>query len=92
MVKSTYSWFKGKSCRPLTAPFDITLIKTRRNDMLKKLDLYMQTSVKEYWIADPAKKEVYGFKKTSRGEQCSPLQQIMVLKIYKSYSLYGILS
>ena len=95
-----YNWFKGKKCRPLTAPFDVTLLKgkeninvvqpdiivmcdtenidekgrykgvptlvvevlsesTKRNDMLKKLDLYMQTDVKEYWIVDPMKKEMY---------------------------------
>lgn len=95
-----YNWFKGKKCRPLTSPFDVTLVKgednknvvqpdilvicdtenidekgkykgvptlavevlsgsTRRNDMLKKLDLYMQTGVQEYWIVDPNKKEIY---------------------------------
>ncbi len=99
-----HSWFKGKKCRALTSPFDVTLIKskeninvvqpdvivicdtesidaagkykgiptlvvevlsksTRRKDMLKKLDLFMQTGVKEYWMADPDKKEisVYSF-------------------------------
>lgn len=101
-----YSWFKGKKCRPLTSPFDVTLIKgkdninvvqpdiivicdpdkvdasgkykgvptlvvevlsrsTRSKDMLKKLDLFMQTDVREYWIVDPDKKEVsvYCFEK-----------------------------
>jgi prevent-host-death family protein len=101
-----HNWFKGKKCRPLTSPFDVTLIKskeninvvqpdiivicdidkidaygkykgvptlavevlsrsTRRKDMLKKLDLFMQTDVREYWIVDPDKKEVsvYSFEK-----------------------------
>ncbi len=101
-----HNWFKGKKCRPLTSPFDVTLMKgkeninvvqpdiivicdtdkidasgkyqgvptlavevlsrsTRRKDMIKKLDLYMQTGVKEYWVADPDKKEitVYNFEK-----------------------------
>jgi len=92
-----YNWFKGKDCRPLFAPFDVTLFKsetninvvqpdilvicdrdkidaqgkyhgvpalivevsspsTRRKDMLKKLDLYMQTGVGEYWLIDPERK------------------------------------
>jgi len=101
-----YNWFKGKKCRPLTSPFDVTLIKskgninvvqpdiivicdtdkidasgkyqgvpalvvevlsraTRTKDMVKKLDLYMQSGVKEYWMVDPDKKEVsvYNFEK-----------------------------
>jgi len=28
---------------------------TRSKDMLKKLDLYKQTGVREYWMADPKK-------------------------------------
>jgi Uma2 family endonuclease len=101
-----YNWFKGKKCRPLTSPFDVTLIKakdninvvqpdiivicdtdkidasgkykgiptlvvevlsrsTRKKDMLKKLDLFMHTDVKEYWLVDPDQREVsiYNFKK-----------------------------
>lgn len=94
-----FNWFKGKKCRPLTSPFDVTLKKsesninvvqpdiivicdtdkvdgsgkyqgvptlvaevlsrsTRTRDMLKKLDLYMKTGIKEYWMVDPDKKEV----------------------------------
>ena len=95
-----YNWFKGKSCRPVTSPFDVTLFKTslninvvqpdilvmcdkenvdekgkykgvpvllvevlsasnRRHDMLRKLDLYLNTGIREYWIADPQRKEVH---------------------------------
>ncbi len=100
------NWFRGKKCRPLTSPFDVTLKKsesninvvqpdiivicdtdkidgfgkyqgvptlvvevlsrsTRTKDMLKKLDLYMKSGVKEYWMIDPDKKEVsvYAFEK-----------------------------
>ncbi len=106
LLAAFHSWFKGKKCRALTSPFDVTLIKskdninvvqpdiiiicdtenidaagkykgtptlvvevlsksTRRKDMLKKLDLFMQTGVREYWMADPDKKEVsiYSFEK-----------------------------
>jgi len=94
-----HSQLKGKPCRPITAPFDVTLFKsedninvvqpdiiiicdtenidqdgrykgipslvvevlsqsTRRYDLLRKLDLYMVCGIKEYWIADPDKKEI----------------------------------
>ena len=38
---------------------------TKTKDMLKKLDLYMKSGVKEYWLVDPDKKEVtvYTFNK-----------------------------
>jgi prevent-host-death family protein len=95
-----YNWFQGKTCRPMFAPFDITLKRnaeninvvqpdlmvicdlddktnekdyymgvpalvaeiisesTRNKDFIKKLDLYMSTGVKEYWIINPLNKEV----------------------------------
>lgn len=108
MLTSMSIWFKGKKCMPLTAPFDITLERSKDNicvvqpdiivicdvdkvdvkdrykgiptiavevlsqstksrDMVKKLDLYMQTGIKEYWIVDTNKKEayVYSFGKNS---------------------------
>lgn len=108
MLAGMSIWFKGKKCMPLTAPFDITLERSKNNicvvqpdivvicdadkvdskdrykgvpaiavevlsqstknrDMVKKLDLYMQTGVKEYWIVDTNKKEayVYSFGKNS---------------------------
>lgn len=98
-----YNWFKGKQCRPMLAPFDITLKRseenksvvqpdlmvicdleeklneednytgvpslmieilsesTRGKDMVKKLDLYMSTGVREYWIVNPFSREVTVF-------------------------------
>jgi prevent-host-death family protein len=97
-----YSWFKGKSCRPLFAPFDVTLIKsetninvvqpdilvicdtekidangkyrgvptlvvevlspsTRNKDMTKKLNLYQQTGVREYWLIDPDQRTAHQY-------------------------------
>jgi prevent-host-death family protein len=95
-----YNWFQGKKCRPMLAPFDITLKRsaddinvvqpdlmvicdlneklnekdyylgvpalvveiisesTRSKDFIKKLDLYMFTGVKEYWIINPLNREV----------------------------------
>jgi prevent-host-death family protein len=104
-----YNWFRGKKCRPLFAPFDITLKRTAENisvvqpdmmvicdleenldekdyymgvpaliveiisestrgkDLIKKLDLYMSTGVKEYWIVNPLNREasVYLFEENN---------------------------
>lgn len=95
-----YTWFQGKNCRPMLAPYDITLKRnqeninvvqpdlmvicdleeklddrdyymgvptlvveiisesTRNKDLIKKLDLYMSTGIKEYWIINPLNREV----------------------------------
>jgi prevent-host-death family protein len=95
-----FNWFKGKQCKPMLAPFDITLRRfpedknmvqpdlmvicdledklderdyyqgvptllveilsesSRGKDSVKKLDLYMSTGVREYWIVNPFNKEV----------------------------------
>jgi len=95
-----YNWFRGKPCKPMLAPYDITLKRhsdninivqpdlmvicdleeklneknyymgvpslmveilsesTRGKDQVKKLDLYMSTGVKEYWIINPFSREV----------------------------------
>jgi prevent-host-death family protein len=34
-----YSWFKGKKCRPLTSPFDVTLIKGEDNKNVVQPDI-----------------------------------------------------
>ncbi len=98
-----YNSFKGKKCKPMLAPFDITLKRNPENtnvvqpdlmvicdlednindrgyymgvpslmveilsensrgkDSVKKLDLYMSTGVREYWIVNPLNKEVTVF-------------------------------
>jgi Uma2 family endonuclease len=120
-------WFKGKKCKPLTSPFDITLIKgndnknvvqpdivvicdkeniddkgkymgvpklvvevlsrsTRRKDMLKKLDLYMQSGVAEYWIIDPDKEisYVYNFKENDIDEYSNySIDDIIISNVFQ---------
>lgn len=93
-------WFRGKKCRPMLAPYDITLRKkngeynvvqpdlmvicdleeklnernyytgipslvleiisegTRSKDFIEKMNLYMFSGVKEYWILNPMNKDV----------------------------------
>ncbi len=96
------SWFKGKPCEPLMAPFDVTLHKEENDshvvqpdilvlcdkqninkdgqyfgtptllvevvskasssmDFIKKLNLYMLSGVKEYWIVNPSSRSVNVF-------------------------------
>lgn len=98
------TWFRGKNCRPMLAPYDITLKRsidkpnvvqpdlmvicdldehlndkgyymgvpslvieilsetTRGKDSVKKLDLYLSTGVREYWIVNPFSMEITVFK------------------------------
>lgn len=97
-----FSWFKGKKCRPLTSPFDVTLINgednknvvqpdiivicdtetidekgkykgvptlvvevlspsSKKHDMLRKLNLYMKTGIREFWLVDTDKKTIYTY-------------------------------
>lgn len=110
-----YNYFKSKKCRPLTAPFDVTLTiddnknvvqpdiivicdtenineksrytgiptlvlevlseSTQKKDMLKKLNLYLQSGIKEYWIVSPLRKEVYLY--------CFSEQDIKEYRVYK---------
>jgi prevent-host-death family protein len=110
-----YNYFKGKKCRPLTAPFDVTLTidgnnnvvqpdiivicdteninekrrytgtptlvvevlseSTQKNDMLKKLNLYLHAGIQEYWIVNPMRKEAYYY--------CFTDQDIEDYRVYK---------
>ena len=94
-----YEWSRGKRCKPVTSPFDVTLFKdkvenivqpdivvvcdpeniddrgrytgvpslvvevlsesTRSKDLLKKMHVYMAGGVGEYWIVNPANRELY---------------------------------
>lgn len=98
IITVLHNFFKGQKCRPLTAPFDVTLTVdgsrnvvqpdivvicdtdninegrytgipalvlevmsefTQKKDMLMKLNLYLHAGIKEYWIVDPIRKQVY---------------------------------
>ena len=40
---------------------------TRNKDLLKKYDLYAKSGVREYWIVNPRKKEVFVYEFEDRG-------------------------
>lgn len=46
---------------------------TKRNDLVKKLDLYMSCGVKEYWIVDPSAKDIliYEFEDANIGRKAA---------------------
>jgi prevent-host-death family protein len=95
-----YEWFRGKKCKPMLAPYDITLHKkngdinvvqpdimvicdldeklnernyytgtptlvveiisegTRSKDFINKMNIYMFSGVREYWIVNPINRDV----------------------------------
>ncbi len=99
LLSMFHEWSRGKKCKPVTAPFDITLFNedeenivqpdivvvcdpenvndrgrytgvpslvvevlsesTRSKDMFKKMHVYMAGGVSEYWLVNPANREVY---------------------------------
>ncbi|NSW91567.1 MAG: type II toxin-antitoxin system Phd/YefM family antitoxin [Firmicutes bacterium] len=50
---------KGKYTGIPSLVVEILSESTRRKDLIKKLDLYMLSGVKEYWIANTFSKEIY---------------------------------
>ncbi len=110
-----HSRFEDKKCRPMIAPYDITLKRypedinivqpdimvicdleekldedgyykgvpplvvevlsesTKRKDLLNKLELYMESGISEYWVVNPANKEVtiYQFANKTIGRHCT---------------------
>jgi len=52
---------KGKYKGTPTLVVEVLSISTRSKDMLKKLDLYKQCGVKEYWMVDPKNKMVHTY-------------------------------
>lgn len=124
-----HNWFKGKKCRPLTSPLDVTLVKskgninvvqpdivvvcdtdkvdserkyrglpalvvevlsgsTRKRDKVKKLDLYMQTGIKEYWIVDPEKKGIFVY--TFEDQNIKADDIFLGDSVVKSYTFEGL--
>ncbi|PKM50465.1 MAG: prevent-host-death protein [Firmicutes bacterium HGW-Firmicutes-7] len=120
-----YNWFKGKSCRPLTSPFDVKLFNnakrfeddpnvvqpdilvmcdeekvtvggkyegtptlvvevlsksTRSKDMVKKMNLYMNSDIKEYWLVDTEKELVhlYHFEERDMRDSCVYLKDMII--------------
>lgn len=50
---------KGKYKGVPTLVVEVLSDTTRRHDMVRKLELYMQTGIREYWIVNPFNKEIY---------------------------------
>lgn len=50
---------KGKYKGVPTLVVEVLSASTRSKDMLKKLELYKQCGVQEYWMADPKNKQLY---------------------------------
>ncbi len=101
-----YNWFQDKKCRPMLAPYDITLKRSKKNinvvqpdlmvicdleeklgadgyykgvpsltleiisngtgykDLRKKMYLYLDTGVQEYWVVDPGEKSILVYRFT----------------------------
>jgi prevent-host-death family protein len=50
---------KGRYTGIPTLVVEVLSESTQKKDMLKKLNLYLHAGVKEYWIVNPARREVY---------------------------------
>jgi prevent-host-death family protein len=53
---------KGKYKGTPTLVVEVLSVSTRSKDMLVKLDLYMQTGVREYWVVNPFNEEIHVYK------------------------------
>jgi prevent-host-death family protein len=53
---------KGKYRGTPDLVVEVLSVSTRSKDMLVKLDLYMQTGVREYWIVNPFNEEIHVYK------------------------------
>lgn len=50
---------KGKYTGVPTLVVEVLSASTRSKDMLKKLELYRQCDIKEYWLVDPKNNQIY---------------------------------
>lgn len=59
---------KGKYTGIPTLAVEVMSNSTRSKDMMKKLNLFLDTGVKEYWLVDTEKKEILVYNK--EGDSC----------------------
>ncbi len=50
-----------KLCRTPALVVEVLSDSTRNRDLIKKLDLYMESGVREYWVVNTSSAEIYIF-------------------------------